>query len=43
MSQTPIVDETAPPTLGQHSEELLRSIGGLSDDQIARLRAAGVI
>lgn len=43
MSQTPIAGETAPPILGQHSEELLREIGGLSDDQIARLRAAGVI
>ncbi|RCK47017.1 CoA-transferase [Thalassospira profundimaris] len=43
LSQTPICDETAPPTLGQHSEAILRDIGGLDDTQIERLRAAGVI
>ncbi|AUG54073.1 CaiB/BaiF CoA transferase family protein [Thalassospira marina] len=43
LSQTPIFDETAPPTLGQHSEAVLRDIGGLDDEQIERLRAAGVI
>ncbi len=43
LSQTPICDETAPPLLGQHSEAILRDIGGLDDAQIARLRAAGVI
>lgn len=43
LSQTPICDETAPPTLGQHSEAVLRDIGGLDDEQIERLRAAGVI
>ncbi|OKH87932.1 CaiB/BaiF CoA-transferase family protein [Thalassospira sp. TSL5-1] len=43
LSQTPICDETAPPMLGQHSEAILREIGGLDDVQIERLRAAGVI
>jgi crotonobetainyl-CoA:carnitine CoA-transferase CaiB-like acyl-CoA transferase len=42
-SATPIMDETAPPTLGQHSDEILRDVAGLSDDQIAKLRAAGIV
>lgn len=42
-SRTPITDEKAPPLLGQHSDEILRKVGGLSDEQIKRLREAGVI
>ncbi|MFH1807008.1 MAG: CaiB/BaiF CoA-transferase family protein [Pseudomonadota bacterium] len=42
-SATPIVYDTAPPMLGQHSDDVLREVAGLSDDQIARLRAAGMI
>lgn len=42
-SKTPIMDETAPPMLGQHSEEVLRETVKLSDEQIAQLRAIGII
>ena len=31
------------PTLGEHTEEILRSVLGLDDDELARLRAAGII
>jgi crotonobetainyl-CoA:carnitine CoA-transferase CaiB-like acyl-CoA transferase len=33
----------APPVLGQHSREILQSILGLSDDEIAALRASGAV
>ncbi|MBX2830191.1 MAG: CoA transferase [Rhodospirillales bacterium] len=42
-SKTPIMDETAPPMLGQHSEEILRNVADLSDEQIEKLRIAGII
>ena len=42
-SKTPIAGETAPPMLGQHSDDILRQVADLSDDQIARLREAGII
>jgi crotonobetainyl-CoA:carnitine CoA-transferase CaiB-like acyl-CoA transferase len=32
-----------PPTLGEHNEEVLRDRCGLTDDQLARLAAGGVI
>jgi crotonobetainyl-CoA:carnitine CoA-transferase CaiB-like acyl-CoA transferase len=32
-----------PPTLGQHNEEVLRDMAGLGDDEIAALRADGII
>jgi crotonobetainyl-CoA:carnitine CoA-transferase CaiB-like acyl-CoA transferase len=31
------------PTLGEHNAEVLRDLLGMSDDEIARLRAIGVI
>jgi crotonobetainyl-CoA:carnitine CoA-transferase CaiB-like acyl-CoA transferase len=31
------------PTLGEHTEEILRRLLGLDDDQLTRLRAAGII
>ena len=42
-SGTPLEYRLAPPVLGQHTEEVLRSALHLSDPEIARLRADGVI
>jgi crotonobetainyl-CoA:carnitine CoA-transferase CaiB-like acyl-CoA transferase len=42
-SETPIEYGKAPPVLGQHTEEVLRSVLAKSAAEIARLRAAGVI
>jgi crotonobetainyl-CoA:carnitine CoA-transferase CaiB-like acyl-CoA transferase len=42
-SKTPIADEKAPPMLGQHSDDILRKVADLSDDQIAKLREAGIV
>ena len=33
---------TPPPTLGQHTDEVLGSLLGLGDDELARLRAEGI-
>jgi crotonobetainyl-CoA:carnitine CoA-transferase CaiB-like acyl-CoA transferase len=50
MLPTPIkfVDETLPlptkaPTVGQHTDEILREVVGWDDDQIAKARAAGAL
>lgn len=43
MSKTPIGRYTAPPTIGQHNDEILRSLIGLSDAKIAELKAFSVI
>ena len=43
MSETPPVARSAPPTLGQHSDEILRERLGFDDARIARLRADGVV
>jgi crotonobetainyl-CoA:carnitine CoA-transferase CaiB-like acyl-CoA transferase len=42
-SATPVKHELPPPTLGQHSEEVLRSMLGVSEEDVAKLRAAGAI
>jgi crotonobetainyl-CoA:carnitine CoA-transferase CaiB-like acyl-CoA transferase len=42
-SDTPIEYRLAPPLLGQHTTEVLRTLLGKSEAEIARLRAAGVI
>ncbi|KAL8955880.1 MAG: hypothetical protein Q9193_006419 [Seirophora villosa] len=34
---------TAPPTLGQHTDEILTNILGMSDASVAELRASGVV
>src|SRR6267142_5212945 len=42
-SGTPVAHKLAPPVLGQHTEEILRGVLKVSDREIARLRADGVI
>jgi crotonobetainyl-CoA:carnitine CoA-transferase CaiB-like acyl-CoA transferase len=43
LSETPGAVRTAPPALGQHTDAILRDDLGLSDDEIAQLRARGAI
>ena len=42
-SDTPASVRRAPPTLGQHTEQVLRDVLKLSDNRIAALRSAKVI
>ena len=42
-SGTPLAHEAAPPTLGEHTDEVLRDLLGLDETAIARLRKAGAI
>ncbi len=42
-SQTPIAYDRAPPLLGEHTEAVLRSVLGMAQADIARLRGQGVI
>jgi crotonobetainyl-CoA:carnitine CoA-transferase CaiB-like acyl-CoA transferase len=41
-SATPITYRSAPPTLGQHTRDILSSLGGLSEDEIAALKDKGI-
>jgi crotonobetainyl-CoA:carnitine CoA-transferase CaiB-like acyl-CoA transferase len=43
MSATPPAYERPPPTLGQHSAEVLRELAGVDAAELERLRAAGVV
>ena len=43
LSGTPVRYRTAPPTLGQHTEEVLRGELGLDDAALAKLRAEKII
>ena len=43
LSSTPGSVRTASPTLGQHTDEILRDVLGLSGDAIAAMRRAGVM
>ncbi len=43
LSATPATTDKAPPLLGQHTDEVLREVLGRSDDDIAALRAKGVL
>ena len=42
-SETPIEYHRGPPGLGEHTEEVLRTLLGKNESDIARLRSAGVI
>jgi crotonobetainyl-CoA:carnitine CoA-transferase CaiB-like acyl-CoA transferase len=42
-SATPLEFRAPPPTLGQHTDEILKNVLDMSDADIARLRAEGVI
>ncbi len=42
-SATPLEYQASPPTIGQHTDEILRVMLKLSDSDIERLRAGGVI
>ncbi len=42
-SETPARQDTPPPTLGQHTDEVLRELLGMSAEQTAKLRHDGVL
>jgi crotonobetainyl-CoA:carnitine CoA-transferase CaiB-like acyl-CoA transferase len=43
MSTTPLKDYCAPPTLGEHTDDVLRDLLGLSQAKVDRLRAYGIV
>ena len=42
-SATPVAHERAPPLLGEHTDEVLRSVLGMQDGEIAALREKGAV
>ncbi|MBA5777212.1 CoA transferase [Stappia sp. F7233] len=42
-SATPVSSETAPPALGQHTQEVLENVLGLSADDVAALEVQGAV
>jgi crotonobetainyl-CoA:carnitine CoA-transferase CaiB-like acyl-CoA transferase len=42
-SDTPVEHERPPPLLGEHTDEILRGLLGLKDDEVAKLRADGAV
>ena len=42
-SDTPITNYTAPPTMGQHTREVLTSLLGMDDAELAALSRAGIV
>jgi crotonobetainyl-CoA:carnitine CoA-transferase CaiB-like acyl-CoA transferase len=43
LSQTPVSYRRPPPTLGEHTQQVLRDTFALADGEIAALRASGII
>ncbi|HER25790.1 MAG TPA: CoA transferase, partial [Rhodospirillales bacterium] len=43
MSQTPITYRRPPPSLGQHTKEVLKEVLGMSDEEVQKLKADGLI
>ena len=41
-SETPVTYDMPPPMLGQHTDEILQGLLGMSAQQIAELRESGV-
>jgi formyl-CoA transferase len=42
-SETPVKHDVPPPTLGQHTEEVLKELLRKSEAEIARLRSEAII
>jgi formyl-CoA transferase len=42
-SETPLEHRMPPPTLGQHTDEVLRGLLGKSEGEVARLRSDGIV
>jgi formyl-CoA transferase len=42
-SETPVQHDVPPPTLGQHTEQVLRELLGKNEAEIARLRSDAII
>ncbi len=42
-SETPIAYDVPPPVLGEHTEEVLRTVAGIEPPELARLRERGVV
>ncbi len=42
-SATPLEFKLPPPTLGQHTDEILRSVLGMSEAEIAQMHAGGIV
>jgi crotonobetainyl-CoA:carnitine CoA-transferase CaiB-like acyl-CoA transferase len=43
LSETPVQYRSAPPTLGQHTDEVLREVLGLDAGAVQALRDGGVL
>ena len=43
LTESPNTADNAPPLLGEHNEEILCAIGGVSPDELAQLREDGVV
>ncbi len=43
LSETPVEYRLAPPTLGQHNEEILKGLLGRGDADLKQLKASGII
>jgi crotonobetainyl-CoA:carnitine CoA-transferase CaiB-like acyl-CoA transferase len=43
MSSSPIQYRSAPPTLGQHTDDVLASLCGIDEDERDELRKKGVV
>jgi crotonobetainyl-CoA:carnitine CoA-transferase CaiB-like acyl-CoA transferase len=42
-SETPVQQDAPPPTLGQHTEEILRDLLKKNSSEIAKLRSEGIV